>query len=279
MPDFLPFFSRWRQNPIILKELRGRMRGRRAFVVLSIYLFVMISMVTLVYLSANLNAGSGGNPGIRNAGKSVFSMVLVVQALLVFFVGPIFTTGGITGEKERQTFELLRTTLLPPPALLLGKLASGLAYIVLLIIASIPVQSIAFLLGGITLADLALTQAIILISAITYAMLGLFYSGVMRSTLSATVLTLGTVLLTLVGLPMLFIFADMFNLPYYRVLPYNGEFLLASTNVVASLVNIMAGNSLYGSLLPTLIFVGFYAGITLILFALTLRRLDHSAND
>lgn len=278
MSAFYQAVHRWRNNPIVLKELRGRMRGRRAFVVLSIYLSVMAGLVGLVYTSLYYSTGALSNPNMADAGKTIFSMVLVVQGFLVFFIGPIFTTGAITGEKERQTYELLRTTLLSAPALLLGKLASGLAYILLLIIASIPMQSIAFLLGGISFTDLALTQAVILTCALTYAMLGLYCSTITRGTISATVITLSAVLLSLIGLPLLFILADIFNFPYYRLLPHNGDLLMASANVIGSLANIMSGHAIFGSLLPTALFMGLYGGLTLILFALALRRLRRTAD-
>ncbi len=267
----------WLQNPIAFKELRSRMRGRRAFAVLTIYLLLMSILVTLVYLSLDGRMRSGSSANLTAAGESIFVTVLIVQAFLVLFVGPIFTTSAITGERERQTFELLRTTLLSTPALLLGKLISGLAYILLLILASVPVQSIAFLLGGVTLSDLALTQAVIMICAIAFATLGLFYSTLMRTTLAATVLTLCTVLLFIAGGPLLLILGDLFNVPYYRLLPYNGERFLAMTNVIGSLVNVMNGLSSFGRVTPTLVFVGLYAGIALILFLLAVRRLDRTA--
>ena len=270
----------WRQNPIALKELRSRMRGRRAFVVLTAYLLLMSILVSLVYLSVALNTGPGSSANLAAAGKSLFATVVTVQAFLVLFIAPVFTTGSITGEKERQTFDLLRTTLLSTPALVLGKLISGLAYILLLILASIPVQSISFLLGGVTLTDLALTQAVIVICAITFATLGLFCSSLMRTTLAATVLTLSTVLFSILIGPLFLILLDIF-IPAYSsysmVLPYGGERFLAMTNTVGALVNIMSEVSSFGQLTPTLVFVGLYAGISLVLFALTVRRLNTAA--
>ena len=267
------------QNPVALKELRSRMRGRRAFVVLTIYVSLLSILVTLVYFSYVTRAqiSASAIASLTDVGRSVFATVLSVQAFLVLFIGPVFTTGAITGERERQTFALLRTTLLSTPAFLLGKLISGLAYILLLILASIPLQSMAFLLGGVALSDLVLTQAVILICAVTFAAMGLLYSSLMRSTLAATVLTLCTVLLFLVGIPLLFVLADLFGIPYYRLLPYNGDRLLAMTNVAGCLVNIMNPHSSFGQAAPTLAFVGLYAGIAAALFALSVRRLNRIA--
>ncbi|MCB9006257.1 MAG: hypothetical protein H6656_02535 [Ardenticatenaceae bacterium] len=40
------FMQRLRENPVTVKELRSRMRGRRAFVVLTVHLLVMSGFIT-----------------------------------------------------------------------------------------------------------------------------------------------------------------------------------------------------------------------------------------
>jgi hypothetical protein len=47
-----------RINPVALKELRGRMRGARAFVVLTIYLTLMSAFAMLVYLIFNVGSSA-----------------------------------------------------------------------------------------------------------------------------------------------------------------------------------------------------------------------------
>jgi ABC-type transport system involved in multi-copper enzyme maturation permease subunit len=41
-------------------------------------------------------------------------------------VGPVFSAGSVTGERERQTLDLLLTTIISPRQILLGKLIAGL---------------------------------------------------------------------------------------------------------------------------------------------------------
>jgi hypothetical protein len=50
-------------------------------------------------------------------GKAVFAATVLVQLVLVCFIAPGLTATAIAGERERQTFELLRTTLLSAAAL------------------------------------------------------------------------------------------------------------------------------------------------------------------
>ncbi len=190
-------------NPMAMKELRSRMRGRRAFAVLSLYLIALSGVITLVYLSYMTSAGLPGSTAGYTAGKGLFAAVLSVQVVLVTFVGPIFTAGAISGERDRQTFDLLRTTLLSADSLVLGKLVSALSYIFLLVLVSIPLQSIAFLVGGLSPVELVLSQLLILVAAVTYAIYGLWCSATMRSTLAATVATLAGTLFITFGLPVL----------------------------------------------------------------------------
>ncbi|MCA9960930.1 MAG: hypothetical protein KC443_17945, partial [Anaerolineales bacterium] len=98
-------FRMLRDNPVTLKELRSRMRGRRAFVVLTVYLVVMSLLIALIYLAYASAANQAYGPDPRQAGKVVFGAVIGVQVFLVTFIAPAFTAGAITGEKERQTFD------------------------------------------------------------------------------------------------------------------------------------------------------------------------------
>lgn len=234
-----------RQNPVTLKELRSRMRGRRAFVVLTIYLLFMSLFLALIYLAYLTTTGPGGS-GARDAGKIMFTAVLGMQIFLVIFIAPAFTASAITGEKEHQTYDLLRTTLLSPSAFILGKLLSALSYVILLILASVPLQSISFLLGGLSPEELLISQLLILIAAVTFALFGLYCSARFKTTLAAIVaaytgalfLTLGTpliaVLITLIT-GAAFMLSGTVSWVTEAVLTYLG-LILSATNLPATLI-------------------------------------------
>ncbi len=203
------------KNPVSTKELRSRMRGRKAFVILTIHLMVLSGMVTLIYYGFARASSTGFGPRPQDAGKAIFGAVVLIQAIMVLFFSPAATAGAITGEKERQTYEILRTTLLSANDFVNGKLLSGLSYVFLLVIASIPLQSIAFLLGGVELTEIIIAQVLIIVSAVAYALLGLLASGDLRSTLAASVASYGTVIFFTLGIPgimiLIAIFLDSFS--------------------------------------------------------------------
>lgn len=287
----------WLQNPVTVKELRSRMRGRRAFAILTLYLFALSAIVTLVYLAYVTSTATIGNSGARAAGKGIFIAVVAVQVFLVVFIGPALTAGAISGERERQTYDLLRTTLLSAESFVWGKLLSALSYVFLLVIVSIPIQSIAFLLGGLSFVELLLSQVLILVAAIAYAMFGLWCSATMRTTLAATVTTLAGTLFVAFGLPLI-LFSGALVLgslsasaagpsPLTEAILLYSALVLAATNLPATLIvseiflveqnTLFAFSHFIGSLRlwlfsPWPLFLLFHAVAAIVLFVATVRR-------
>jgi ABC-type transport system involved in multi-copper enzyme maturation permease subunit len=296
-------WDKFLQNPVTVKELRSRMRGRRGFVVLTTYLLLMSGFITLVYLIYSAAANSPSGPNSRQAGKVVFAAVLAVETFLVVFIGPAFTMAAISGEKERQTYDLLRTTLLTARSFVVGKLLSALSYVFLLIIVAIPIQSIAFLLGGVSPIEVILAQFLVFLSAVAFAMIGLFFSSVMRTTLAASVSTFAVAILLVAGAPILAMVFLMFSGPFLfglsspsfslQIVLIYGGILLAATNFPATLilsdVILLQENTLFVFsqvidthtvylFSPWFIYAAFYSLLSLILFWATVRRVRRIAD-
>lgn len=178
------------QNPVVLKELRGRMRGARAFVVLTIYLGLVIFFMALTYYTqiASNSVVTGDIDG-GEIGRLLFTVVVYVELFLVMFITPTVTTNAISGEYERQTYDLLRTTLLPERSLVGGKLFSALAYIFLLLLATVPLQSIALVFGGVALNEIIVLQLVLLVTAVFFGVVGIYFSATTRRTLRANMMT------------------------------------------------------------------------------------------
>lgn len=191
-----------RVNPVLVKELRGRMRGARAFVLLTVYLMVLACLTSIIYgLYVSMASSPGSWEAMAYAGKVLFSTVILLEIFLVAFITPAFTAGAISGERERKTYEILRTTLLPARRLVLGKLGAALAYTLLLILTAVPLESLAFMLGGVVAEELVLALVILLVTAFAVGAMSLFVSSLVRTTLIATVIAYSVVLLTTVGMP------------------------------------------------------------------------------
>ena len=90
------------------------MRGPRAFIILTVYLSILVGLVGLVYFGFTASSLGNMSPELRqNMGKIIFGVVVAMELFLVIFVSPGLTSGAVSSEREQQTFDLLRTTLLP----------------------------------------------------------------------------------------------------------------------------------------------------------------------
>ncbi len=192
-----------------VKELRGRMRGRRAFVVLTLYLLLLCVFAWGIYqLQRQINdAGFGFGSGVpvsATVGHAIFSGLLVLETLLVLVLAPALTSGAVSLEREKQTLDLLVATPLSTLAMVVGKLLSALTYVFLLILASIPVTSIVFTFGGVGPEDVVRAYAYLFAVAFGTGAIALFYSALLRRTQAATVVSYLTVLAVTLGATVLY---------------------------------------------------------------------------
>ena len=190
-------------NPVFARELKQRMRGRHVWLVLTLYLTVLAIILRWVYVAAARDSFDGRIDLLASAtaGRAIFQWLLFFMLLLVCFIVPGLTAGAISGERERQTMVALQLTLLRPRSIVAGKLLASLAFVVLLIIASLPLVTVPFLVGGVSLGEVVKGMWMVMATAVTLACLTLACSAVLRRTQAATVvaygLTLGLVLGTL----------------------------------------------------------------------------------
>src|SRR5438874_8364637 len=179
------------------------MRGWRALVILVIYLLVLSLITWLTYIAVGgLNATSG--PQASQIGKGIFAVLVIFQTIMVALLTPAFTAGSITSEREQKTYDLLMTTLLPARSVVFGKLGSALAFVALLILAIAPLESLAFMFGGVSPEEIILSQVVMLMAALLFASVGIFWSTVVRTSVGSNVLTYGTILFQLIGIPILY---------------------------------------------------------------------------
>lgn len=191
-------------NPILIKELRGRMRGARAFVVLTVYLLLLTCFTSLIYYVYVANtSGPSVASEMSNLGKIIFSSVVLIEIFTVTFITPAFTAGAISGERERKTYELLRTTLLSARKLVTGKLTATLTYVLLLILAAVPMEGLAFVFGGVTPGELGAALILLLATALAFAAIGITGSSFLRTTRASNTLASVTATLLTIGLPVL----------------------------------------------------------------------------
>lgn len=152
MRDFLERFL----NPIAVRELQGRFRSKRAFWVLAG--FVTLQVIGLLWYMA-VEGGSnyhyyygyyenGSDPWVL--GGRVFSVYSVILGFVICIFVPALSANVIALEKEKKTLEFLELTRLTPREIVYGKLIGSVLYLALLVLASMPIVSLTFVLGGVS---------------------------------------------------------------------------------------------------------------------------------
>ncbi len=186
-----------------VKELRGRMRGRRAFVILTLYLVLLAGFAWMVELimERTYATGFGGNSTFATAaiGQGIFVSILMLETLLVAFLAPMATAGSISLEREKQTLEMLAATPITSVAIVLGKLLSALIYVWLLIAASIPLTAVVFVFGGVAPDDLLHGYLVLVVTALGLGAFGLLCSSLVKRTQAASAITIFGVLALSMG--------------------------------------------------------------------------------
>jgi ABC-2 type transport system permease protein len=184
-------------SAIWIRELRGRMRGRRAFVFLTFYLAVLGGL-----LWVGLRAVGGMPLGALESvsvGRGIFASIVLIETLVVMILAPAYTAPSISQEREKQTYDLLAVTPVSSLAIVIGKLLSSLSFVAIIVAASIPLASLAFLFGGVDVVDLVVAYVIILAVALGAGAIGVASSATFQRTQPATVAAFVAVAIAAVG--------------------------------------------------------------------------------
>lgn len=121
-------------------------------------------------------------------------MLSVLQLALILFITPGLTAGVISSERERQTLNIMLTTAQSSTSIIVSKLISSISFLLLLIMASLPLYCIVFLFGGISPGQVLTTFGFYTFTMITFGSLGVLFSTLIRKTIVSMVTTYGVTL-------------------------------------------------------------------------------------
>jgi len=250
-------------NPILRREFIASARSLRTNFLLWGYLIILSSVLLLLW------PGGGIHSVASSSGKNIFALFFSINLTLLILLVPAFSATSITFEKENSTFASLFTTLLSPFEIMFGKLAASISILIFLVIFSVPISSICALTGGISFTFMFKVTSVILMTAVSYGLLGLACSTL--CTKSSTAIILNYVLILLFAavswLPNVLLsdligFQDVLQI-IRNCSPYDALFFLLYPETYKMSVKTM---SISGALNPYMIFILISATITFIAF-------------
>ncbi|NJM05700.1 ABC transporter permease subunit [Candidatus Gracilibacteria bacterium] len=184
-------------NPIIVREVRTRMRGVRPYAILTVFLLLLSAVAYMFYQLMMQQARMGMTLMSAHVGQGLFNGLALCEIFLVVFLAPALTSGAISGEREQLTYDMLLATPLSPTRILWGKLIGALSYLLLLIVAAVPIFSVVLMFGGVEPRTMLKALALLLTTTLTFGMVGLTCSALLRRTSRATLVSYIAILLLL----------------------------------------------------------------------------------
>lgn len=170
----------WR-DPLLIKELRTRMRSRIAAAVVTLYVCAMSGFVLWIYTS---NGGFTHGLG-SDIGRDIFMFISAILLWVIMLVSPLVTAGSVSGERDHKTFESLMVAPISLTRITVTKLTACMAYFVALLFLSLPPFSVSFILGGVSPANILETLLGLMAVALTGCCIGLYWSTRFKRSIAA----------------------------------------------------------------------------------------------
>lgn len=183
-------------NPMIGKELRQRMRERRGWLLPTLYLVALGTIVIFFYYFEVSVRQPWVQVSLQGSeiGSTLFLVLTYAQLSVLLLLAPVFSAGAITIEKEQRTLTGLLTSLLSPLQIWSGKFFASTLFLVLLLTSSLPVLSLVFAFGGIGPKQIVLATLTTLFVLATVSSIGLYCSSFFRRSVHATAVTYAVII-------------------------------------------------------------------------------------
>ena len=200
-------------NPILIRELRANLRNARAFGLLALYVALLGAVVTANFpgdTAIDLQSDGGAR------GRELFWWLFGGQVALILAILPALSTGALAQERERQTLQPLILTPLSPLQIVWGKAGGVLSLVGLMLLATLPLTSLCFLLGGVDTGMLVAAYSAITGLAVFTTGFGLYCSArwqsATRALMSCYALLPIVIALVMVAMPLGALFSGLFCL-------------------------------------------------------------------
>lgn len=185
-------------NPVFEKELRMFERSIKVPWMIFIYNIILAIVALAIFYDMLRTSRYTGSVEYTNMIQIYIIMAYIQFGMLILII-PGLTSSAITGERERQTLDILLSTQMKPWQIIVGKLQSSLSIVLLLATTSLPIVSIVFVFGGIKIIDLIILILLLVVEAIFVGTIGLLFSSLVKKTTTATVFTYASLLFMFFG--------------------------------------------------------------------------------
>ena len=171
----------WVKNPVLRKELTSRMSIRRMSkanrLALTLFMAVVLPIVYLIIARVLFI-----NSSVRD-GRDIFGVIAVgFQMAFAVLLSITVTSGVITLEREKQTWNALLLSRLTSWEIVWGKLLGSVVPALAMQLIFIPILIMAALKGGVSLGNFIGAEVFVVFCTFFYGIIGMFFSWLCRRT-------------------------------------------------------------------------------------------------
>ena len=179
-----------RLNPIIKKDVKVQARSYKMCVEVFVYEIIMalVFFVAMIFITRQ-NRYSDDN--VYASIVWLYPVLAVTQWVILGVIIPIHTSSAISGEKERQTFDIMMTTSMTPWSIIMGKVMTAILQGMLFVVASVPIMALTFVVGGLSWSYLFWFIAVALLISLFAASIGIMCSSICRKSITAVIVSYG----------------------------------------------------------------------------------------
>ena len=243
-----------RLNPIVKKDVRVQSRSMKICWGVFAYdaILALVFFLAMAIIRQEIRYSDGN---VYGAMVWLYPILGVTQLVILGVVVPVRTASSISGEKERQTFDIMMTTGMTPFSVILGKVMTAIVQSMFFVVASMPIMALCFTIGGMSWSYLFWFLAVAFLVSFFAASIGILCSSICRKSISAVIMSYGFYLLFFLGTVLPSILYQIFyiNLSYSSY--YNGWgntplFLLLNPFIYLSefFAQVMVGRSVVSEL-------------------------------
>lgn len=202
-----------RLNPIVKRDVRVQSRSMKICwgvfayeVILAIVFFLAMLIIQQQSIYSTNN--------IYSTLVWLYPVLAVTQFVILGVTVPVRTASAISGERERQTFDIMMTTGMTPFSVIMGKVMTAIVQSMLFVTASMPIMALSFVIGGMSWSYLFWFFAIALLISIFSASIGILCSSICKRSVSAVLMSYGFYLIFFIVTFLPYILYEIFNVGY-----------------------------------------------------------------
>ena len=179
-------------GPVFVYELLRTGRQRSTILFRCLYAAVVGCILTMMY-TGWIDDGEKttiGTNELAQFGTAFFHTFVSIQYVVVVLLTPVYVGGAIAIEKERKTLEFLLATDLRNREILFGKLIVRVMWLLMFVLAGLPLLALVQLFGGVDPDQLIASFVATVVTVIGLSSVAIWMSTMLRKARDAILLTL-----------------------------------------------------------------------------------------